>query len=70
MDSIQINPVFPDNQEQMVSSYKTVNSLPVLIVNTTNLKPISVDISKRISNIFSSSCHLLQYKISKATINS
>jgi len=54
----------------MVSSYKTVNSLPVLILNTTSQKPISVDISKRIKNIFTSSCPLQQYKISKALINS
>ena len=54
----------------MVSSYKTVNSLPVLMINATNQKPISVDISKRIKNIFTFSCPLLQYKISKAIINS
>jgi hypothetical protein len=53
----------------MPSSYKTVNSLPVLFLNTTNLSPISVNINKRIKNTFTSSCPLTQYKISKAFIN-
>ena len=57
-DKIFINKIIPGNQEQMSSSYKLVNSLPVLFINTTISSPISVDISKRISNLFSFSCHL------------
>ena len=57
-DQIFINPVLPGNQEQYPSSYKLVNSLPVLIINTTTSSPVSVDISKRISNLFNFSCHL------------
>ena len=54
----------------MSTAYKTVNSLPVLFLNTTTSSPLSVDISKRIINIFKSSCPLLQFQISKAQINS
>ena len=69
-DSIFINPILPRNQEQMSAAYKAVNSLPVLIINTTTSSPISVNISKRISNLFTFSCHLSDYKITKALINS
>lgn len=54
----------------MSTAYKTVNSLPVLFLNTTTSSPLSVDISKRIINIFKSSCPLLQFQITKAQINS
>ena len=57
-DQIFINPILPGNLEQMSSSYKLVNSLPVLIINTTTSSPVSIDISKRISNLFIFSCHL------------
>ena len=52
LDQIFINPILPGNQEQLPSSYKLINSFPVLIINKTAKKTISVDISKRISNIF------------------
>jgi hypothetical protein len=42
----------------MPTAYKPVNSLPVLFLNTTGTIPLSVDISKRFSNYFSSSCPL------------
>jgi hypothetical protein len=70
LDSIFINPTLPGNQEQMSAAYKAINSLPVLIINTTTASPISVDISKRIANLFTFSCHLSDYKITKALINS
>lgn len=55
-DSIMINPLMPGNSEQMSSAYQSVNSLPVLFINTTVKSPISVDISKRIINLYTSSC--------------
>ena len=54
----------------MPNLYKLVNSLPVLFLNTTTTSPISVDISKRLSILFNTSCPLIQYKISKALIGS
>jgi hypothetical protein len=54
----------------MTASYKEVNSLPVLFLNTKATSPVSIDISKRIKNIFNVSCPLIQFNITKAIINS
>lgn len=51
-------------------AYKKVNNLPVLFLSTTTAFPISVDISKRINNVFNVSCPLIKYEITKVIINS
>ena len=56
-----MNHAVPDSSEQMPSSYKIINFYPVLFLNTTTSSPISVDISKRITNLFTTDCPLIQY---------